>query len=78
MKKSFRMVLLCAAVVAAVWTAALLDVTGKVGMELRFRAMTDRWRDVMDMDGAKDYVREKLPVIRWIFEKLMHFLGTNG
>ena len=40
--------------------------------------LVDRWTDMLDLDSAKEYIREKIPVIRHIAEIMYRSFGPNG
>ena len=42
-----------------------------------FRDLSGLWADVTDTGRAADYVREKLPVLRDIAERMFRLLGPN-
>jgi len=75
MKKSFRMVLLSAAVVSIVWISSYGRWSQTV---LSPQELREIWADMMDAELAKGYIREKFPLIRRIMEITYRSFGLNG
>jgi hypothetical protein len=66
MKKSFATVCVCAVIVAALLAGSLCAAPQK---PVDFRRIGDSISDIMDIDAAKGYIREKWPLIRSVAEK---------
>ena len=75
MKRSFRRAFLCAVAFGAVWAVAFRDTPDKM---LPFGEASDKLGDLTDMGLARDYIREKLPLIRGILGDMFRFFGRMG
>ena len=68
------MVVLCVAVTLVAWTLLerAPDKLLSAGM------LRERWMDMLDPGPAKEYIREKMLVIRRIAEIMYRSFGLNG
>ena len=73
MKKSFLAVL----VTATAATAWMSVFGGPAETALSVGLLQERWKDMLDMDLVREYIREKLPVIRRIVEITYRSFGPN-
>ncbi len=78
MKKTLRMVILCAVIAAvASFDRAEGSVLGE-GLMRSLQKVRYNWDMTMDIGLVKEYIRDKSPAIRCIVDKMYRSFGQNG